>query len=124
MKNWIPGRVTLACDALKAAVKGKKIALMMNTSALTNDGQLLLDVIPGGSKDGSLFVRPLKVWRRNSDTMFQPHVFRPSTGEFRALSEGVEVSRFYRRMNENAQTTQNQHMDRWDALVGATKHHS
>ncbi len=88
--------------------------------------QLLLDVFPGGDEGGALFVRPLKVWRRNSDTMFQPHVFRPGSGEFRALSEGVEVSRFYRRMNENAQTTQNQHMDSWERFFQRTelKHQS
>ena len=88
--------------------------------------QLLLDVFPGGDEDGALFVRPLKVWRRNSDTMFQPHGFRPDTGEFRALSEGVEVSRFYRRMNENAQTAQNRHMDSWERFFQRTelKHQS
>ncbi len=82
--------------------------------------QLLLDVFPSGD-DSALFVRPLKVWRRSSDTMFQPHVFRPDTGEFRALSEGVEVSRFYRRMNETAQATQNQNMDSWERFFQRTE---
>ena len=83
--------------------------------------QLLLDVIPGGSKEGSLFVRPIKVWRRSSETMFQPHLFLPETGQFRALSEGVEISRFYRRMNETVQVTQNQSMDSWERFFQLTE---
>ncbi len=82
--------------------------------------QLLMDVFPSGD-DGALFVRPLKVWRRSSDTMFQPHVFRPDSGEFRALSEGVEVSRFYRRMNETGQAPQNQNMDSWERFFQRTE---
>ena len=83
--------------------------------------QLLLDVFPSGDGSASLFVRPIKVWERSSDTMFQPHVFHPATGEFRALSEGVEVSRFYRRMNETARKTQNQHMDSWERFFQFTE---
>ena len=42
---WRGGRVKLACDALKERVKGKRIALMMNTTALDNEGRLLIDRI-------------------------------------------------------------------------------
>ncbi|MBR5542711.1 MAG: DUF1343 domain-containing protein [Oscillospiraceae bacterium] len=45
MKKWKNGAVTLACDELRERIKGKKIALMMNTTALHNDGRLLIDVI-------------------------------------------------------------------------------
>lgn len=45
MGGWKKGAVTLACDELKAKIKGKKVALMMNTSALDNDARLLVDVI-------------------------------------------------------------------------------
>ena len=45
MKQWKPGKVTLACDQLREHIAGKKIALMMNTSATDNEGRLLLDVI-------------------------------------------------------------------------------
>lgn len=45
MKTWNPGTVTLAVDELLAYIRGKKIALMMNTSALDNEGDLLLDKI-------------------------------------------------------------------------------
>ena len=45
MKTWKQGAVTLACDQLREHIAGKKIALMMNTSAIDNEGRLLLDVI-------------------------------------------------------------------------------
>lgn len=45
MKQWKQGKVTLACEELKAAVQGKRIALMMNTSAIDNQGKLLVDVM-------------------------------------------------------------------------------
>ncbi len=81
--------------------------------------QLFLDVLPG--EDGELFVRPVKVWNRYSQTMFSPHVFHPDTGEFRLLSEGVEISRFYRQMNASAQETQDQNMDSWERFFQLTK---
>ena len=45
MTLWKHGSVTLACEELRERVKGKKIALMMNTSALDNEGRLLIDRI-------------------------------------------------------------------------------
>lgn len=45
MKKWNGGAVTLATDELREKIRGKKIALMMNTTALDNDGRLLIDVI-------------------------------------------------------------------------------
>ena len=54
MKQWGQGTVTLACEELKNAVRGKKIALMMNTSAIDNQGRLLVDVNPE-------FYRPAEV---------------------------------------------------------------
>ena len=45
MEKWIPGKVLLAEDSLRAAVRGKRIAMMVNGTAIHNDGRLLLDVI-------------------------------------------------------------------------------
>ena len=45
MTLWSPKAVTLACDELREYVKGKRIALMMNTTALDNEGRLLIDRI-------------------------------------------------------------------------------
>jgi len=45
MSGWKQGAVRLATDELKEKVKGKTIALMMNTSALDNKVRLLVDVM-------------------------------------------------------------------------------
>ena len=45
MRQWEKGKVTLACEELREHIAGKRIALMMNTSAIDNEGRLLLDVI-------------------------------------------------------------------------------
>jgi len=45
MKKWEGGVVKLACDELRECIRGKKIALMMNTTAIDNEGRLLIDVI-------------------------------------------------------------------------------
>ena len=45
MIRWEKGKVTLACDELREHIAGKRVALMMNTSAIDNEGRLLLDVI-------------------------------------------------------------------------------
>lgn len=45
MKQWKTGAVTLACDELREHIAGKRIALMMNTSAIDNEGRLLIDVV-------------------------------------------------------------------------------
>ena len=45
MALWNSGAVTLACDELREYIKGRRIALMMNTTALDNEGRLLVDRI-------------------------------------------------------------------------------
>ncbi len=80
--------------------------------------QLFLDVFPGGDE---LFIRPVKVWNRYSQTMFSPHGYRPADGRFRLLTEGVDISRFYSQMNAAAQQTQDQNMDSWERFFQLTK---
>ena len=50
--------------------------------------QLLLDVC---SNEKWIYLHPIKVWERASDTMFLPHGYRRSTGEFRLLEDGVRI---------------------------------
>lgn len=45
MKKWKSGKVILADESLRERIKGKTIALMMNGTAIHNDGRLLMDVI-------------------------------------------------------------------------------
>lgn len=72
--------------------------------------QLLLDVY---SDAAQVYVRPLKVWNRYSETMFLPHVYDWASSSFRVLREGVRVSRFYQLMNDQA-TGADQNTDSWD----------
>ena len=61
---------------------------------ISNTTQLFLDVYSDSDRD-TLYIRPQKVWNRNSDTMFLPHLYRPQTGEIRPIQDGVQTSRFY-----------------------------
>ena len=45
MRHWTGGRVKCADESLREAVRGKRIGLMVNSSAIHNDGRLLMDVI-------------------------------------------------------------------------------
>ena len=81
--------------------------------------QLFLDVFAG--KVGCVFVRPEKVWNRDDTASFLPHQYDPETGSFSPLSEGTQVSRFYRQMNDAALKTANQNMDSWERFFQLTK---
>ena len=59
--------------------------------------QLLLDVY---SNEKWIYLHPLKVWERNSETMFMPHGYRRSTGEFQVIDNGVSISRYYQTIQE------------------------
>ena len=82
--------------------------------------QLFLDVFPNEDLPSTMYVRPKKVWRRESATMFLPHLFEPEKGTFVPETDGVRVSRFYQRMNrENAAV--NQSMDSWERFFQKTR---
>ena len=64
MKTWQNSKVKLATDALRDAIANKRIALMMNTSAISNDGRSLIDVIASDWKaDVAFFFGILFVWK-------------------------------------------------------------
>ncbi len=79
--------------------------------------QLLMDVYSEGR---DVYVRPLKVWNRYSETMFLPHIYDPESGSFQPLVEGVQVSHFYRLMNHQQATSADQNMDSWDRFFTLT----
>lgn len=82
--------------------------------------QLFIDVYPG-EDEASLFLRPVKVWNRRSDTMFEPHRFEISTGECAPATEGVEISSFYQQMNRSVHNSDNQNLDSWERFFQLTK---
>lgn len=61
-----------------------------------------------------LYVRPLKVWNRYSETMFLPHIFNTKTLDFRPILDGVEASAFYNVLGRNQRSSDEQNIDSWD----------
>ena len=80
--------------------------------------QLLLDVC---SNEKWIFMHPVKVWQRASDTMFLPHGMRKSTGEFRLLDDGVSISRYYQTLQMIRERSQDQNIDSYDRFFAMAK---
>lgn len=78
--------------------------------------QLFLDVY---SDSKHVFVRPVKVWNRHSDTMFLPHLYDMESGAFTPVMEGLMVSRFYQIMN-GEDNDDDRNMDSWDRFFNLT----
>jgi hypothetical protein len=87
---------------------------------ISDTTQLFLDVYSDPSGD-SFYIRPQKVWNRNSDTMFLPHIFRPATGKVQPIQDGVQTSRFYQVMHGYQRTLEEQYVDSWDRFFTQTK---
>ena len=90
--------------------------------------QLFLDVYSenadnaGGKADSDkIYVRPMKVWKRYSPTMFQPHVLNKNDYSFKVLSDGTEVSHFYSVMNKSTFSDIDQNQDSWERFFKSTR---
>lgn len=79
--------------------------------------QLFSDVY---SDESCIYVRPLKVWNRYSETMAMPHRYIPETGSFQPLMDGVDVSRFYQAMNHSQALSPDQNIDSWERFFSLT----
>ncbi|MCR5653229.1 MAG: PEP/pyruvate-binding domain-containing protein [Ruminococcus sp.] len=97
-------------------IRGKHSVNSVNK--IIDTTQLFLDVYTG-EKD--IFVRPEKVWNRNSDTMFLPHTFEPSTGRFRPVTDGVKSSRFYHTLGKLRRGADDRYIDSWDRFFNNAK---
>ncbi len=80
--------------------------------------QLFFDVY---SDNKHIYVRPEKVWRRNSATMFLPHIYNPLKGEFRPILDGVQSSRFYHTLGLAQRSAEDQYSDAWDKIFSHAK---
>ena len=80
--------------------------------------QLFLDVF---RDEEDVYVRPMKVWNRYSQTMFQPYRLKKEDYSFTLLSEGTEVSRFYSVMNKDETQALDQNLDSWERFFRKTK---
>ncbi|MBP5261221.1 MAG: phosphoenolpyruvate synthase [Clostridiales bacterium] len=97
-------------------IRGKHSVQAVNK--ILNTTQLFIDVY---SDSKNIYVRPEKVWNRNSDTMFLPHTYDPSSGTFRPVLDGVRSSRFYQVLGNAQRSAEEQYSDSWDRFFNRTK---
>jgi len=74
--------------------------------------QIFIDVY---SEENDMYIHPLKVWKRYSNSMFLPHRFeRNEPNSFTALTGGLSVSKFYALMEKKTNVFNDQNLDNWD----------
>ena len=97
-------------------IRGKHSVQAVNK--ILNTTQLFIDVY---GDDKNIYVRPEKVWNRNSATMFLPHTYEPDTGRFRPILDGVKSSRFYHTLALAQRSAEEQYADSWDRFFNRTR---
>ena len=80
--------------------------------------QLFLDVY---SDEKNVYVRPDKIWNRYSETMFLPHLYKPESGEFKPILDGVLASHFYQVLGKSSSRVDTDNMDSWDRFFNLTR---
>lgn len=85
---------------------------------ILNTTQLFLDVY---SDHRNVYVRPAKVWNRDSETMFLPHIFHREQKTFRPILDGVQSSRFYQILGKFQRPGDEQFTDSWDRFFNVAK---
>ncbi len=97
-------------------IRGKHSFYAINK--ILNTTQLFLDVY---SDNRNTYVRPEKVWNRDSETMFLPHTYDKETGAFRPILDGVKSSRFYQLLDNFQRPGEEQYIDSWDRFFDRAK---
>ena len=97
-------------------IRGKHSVHSVNK--IMDTTQLFLDVYTGKKE---IFVRPEKVWNRNSDTMFMPHIYDPESSSFRPINDGIKSSRFYHMLGKLRRGTDDRYMDSWDRFFNTAR---
>ncbi|MCR5665966.1 MAG: PEP/pyruvate-binding domain-containing protein [Eubacterium sp.] len=82
--------------------------------------QLFFDVY---ADEKNIYVRPEKVWHRELDNMFLPHIYNPQTNEFRPILDGVRASHFYQALGLAQRSVEEQYSDSWDRFFKSVKRH-
>ncbi|SEL69904.1 Pyruvate phosphate dikinase, PEP/pyruvate binding domain [Butyrivibrio sp. ob235] len=85
---------------------------------ILNTTQLFLDVY---SDTRNVYVRAEKVWNRDSETMFLPHIYKKEDGTFRPILDGVQSSRFYQVLDNFQRPGEDQYIDFWDRFFNMAK---
>ena len=76
--------------------------------------QLFLNVFSNSPEE--VYVTPLKVWNRYSQTMFLGHKFNPQIGSVKVLQDGQEVSKYYKAINSEKYQNM-QILDSWERYM-------
>ena len=97
-------------------IRGKHSVQAINK--ILNTTQLFIDVYGDGK---NVYVRPEKVWNRDSATMFLPHTYEPDSGRFRPILDGVRSSRFYQTLGLAQRSAEEQYADSWDRFFNRAK---
>ena len=97
-------------------IRGKHSTHAVNKILSTT--QLFLDVY---SDKKNVYVRPVKVWKRDSDTMYLPHIYNEEKKQFRPILDGVQSSRFYQVLGNYQRPGEEQHIDSWDRFFNRAK---
>ena len=77
--------------------------------------QLFLNVHSNSPEE--VYVSPLKVWNRYSQTMFLGHKFNPRTGFVKVLQDGQEVSKYSKAINDSDKHQGGQILDSWERYM-------
>ena len=85
---------------------------------ILNTTQLFLDVY---SDRKNIYVRPAKVWNRDSETMFLPHIYNIEAGTFKPILDGVQSSRFYQVLGKFQRPGEEQFTDSWNRFFNTAK---
>ena len=85
---------------------------------ILNTTQLFLDVY---SDSKHVYVRPEKVWNRDSETMFLPHIYNKEDNTFRPILDGVQSSRFYQLLDNFQRPGEDQYIDFWDKFFNMAR---
>lgn len=97
-------------------IRGKHSVWAINK--ILDTTQLFFDVYQDSK---NVYVRPEKVWNRESETMFLPHTYNPKDGRFRPILDGVHSSRFYQTLGRVQRSAQEQFSDSWDRYFNQVK---
>ena len=97
-------------------IRGKHSVHAINK--IMNTTQLFLDVY---SDSSNVYVRPEKVWNRDSKTMFLPHIYKQEEQTFRPILDGVRGSRFYQTLGRAQRSKKEQFTDSWDRFFNGVK---
>ncbi len=111
-----PFLFSLDTVAFFPVLRGKHSVAAINK--ISNTTQLFLDVY---SDKTNIYMRPSKVWNRNSETMFLPHLYNPETGSFQPILDGVHSARFYQVLGKYQRPGEEQYIDSWDRFFDTAK---